>query len=176
MHPEDLDRLNEKEAISLDFKLNVISVEDITHHKTVYPIRLMHTDGNYRTILHQSRAINVSHEDRVQQTICIYTDITHLNVPMDHTMSFISDTCLSYFSIKTKGLNKFVECKSENIFTNREIEIIQNLAVGKNSKKIAAALSLSPHTVNTHKKNILRKAECKTTPKLIAKCIREGTI
>ena len=43
--------------------------------------------------------------------------------------------------------------------TEREIEITRMVAMGKASKEIAAALSLSPHTVHSHRKNILKKLD-----------------
>ncbi len=37
-------------------------------------------------------------------------------------------------------------------------------------------LAVSPHTINTHKRNILKKSNCKNTTELITKCIIEGII
>lgn len=41
--------------------------------------------------------------------------------------------------------------------TGREIEIIVAIAEGLSNKLIADKLSLSTHTVNTHRKNIMNK-------------------
>ena len=46
---------------------------------------------------------------------------------------------------------------SQNLLTKREIEIAQHIAVGKKNKEIAAILHLSPHTIHTHRKNIMKK-------------------
>jgi DNA-binding CsgD family transcriptional regulator len=46
-----------------------------------------------------------------------------------------------------------------SIFSNREFEIIQLVALGFNSEQIAEKLFLSLHTVNTHRHNILKKSE-----------------
>ncbi|MFO7674052.1 MAG: LuxR C-terminal-related transcriptional regulator, partial [Lutibacter sp.] len=62
------------------------------------------------------------------------------------------------------------------LFTKREIEIIIQLAQGENFKEIAALLFVSPYTIKTHRKNILKKSGCKNTAELIAKCIHEGII
>ena len=51
--------------------------------------------------------------------------------------------------------------------TDREIEIIRLLAQGHSSAYIAKTLFLSTHTVNTHRKNILRKLEVSTTVELV---------
>ena len=41
--------------------------------------------------------------------------------------------------------------------TEREVEITRMVAEGRASKEIADLLSLSPHTVHTHRRNILKK-------------------
>lgn len=46
--------------------------------------------------------------------------------------------------------------------TNREKQIITLLADGKSSSDIAEHMFISRHTVSTHRKNILRKIECKS--------------
>ena len=51
--------------------------------------------------------------------------------------------------------------------TLREIEIIKLLAAGRTSPQIAAGLFISEHTVETHRRNILRKTGTHTTVDLI---------
>ncbi|MGB1248379.1 MAG: response regulator transcription factor, partial [Chitinophagales bacterium] len=41
--------------------------------------------------------------------------------------------------------------------TNREIQIIENVAEGRNSQEIAQTLYISVRTVETHRKNIKSK-------------------
>lgn len=43
------------------------------------------------------------------------------------------------------------------ILTGKETAIIQHIASGKANKEIAAAMNLSPHTIHTHRKNIMKK-------------------
>ncbi|WP_159039868.1 helix-turn-helix domain-containing protein [Christiangramia fulva] len=45
--------------------------------------------------------------------------------------------------------------------TRREIEIIQEIARGNSIKEIGNILFLSEHTVQTHKRNILKKSTVK---------------
>lgn len=53
------------------------------------------------------------------------------------------------------------------IFTHRELEIIHKIAEGLNTREISEALVISPFTVKTHRKNILRKVGVRNTPHLI---------
>jgi DNA-binding NarL/FixJ family response regulator len=48
--------------------------------------------------------------------------------------------------------------KTGNIFSDRELDIIQLLAKGLNTKQISEKLFISPFTVNTHRSNILQKS------------------
>ncbi|AVR44613.1 helix-turn-helix transcriptional regulator [Christiangramia fulva] len=49
----------------------------------------------------------------------------------------------------------------KEILTRREIEIIQEIARGNSIKEIGNILFLSEHTVQTHKRNILKKSTVK---------------
>ena len=58
----------------------------------------------------------------------------------------------------------------------RELEIVQLLAKGFASKQIAATLYISKHTVDTHRRNLLKKTNTKNTLELTVACIRAGVI
>lgn len=49
--------------------------------------------------------------------------------------------------------------------SKREIDIINLLAQNQNSKQIAKKLLISHHTVNTHRKNILKKNKNELYPR-----------
>jgi DNA-binding NarL/FixJ family response regulator len=59
-------------------------------------------------------------------------------------------------------------------FTNREIEILALLAQGANANAIAEKLYLSPDTIKTHKRNVLRKTQAPNTIALVVHCVRMG--
>lgn len=55
----------------------------------------------------------------------------------------------------------------EVLLSKRELEIVSYLEKGFTSKEIAEELFLSNHTVDTHRRNILRKSEVRNTTELI---------
>lgn len=59
------------------------------------------------------------------------------------------------YSFKNKGLS------------NRQIQIIQLIFEGKTSAEIGRCLFLSKHTIDTHRRNILRATGCKNTTELL---------
>lgn len=176
MHPEDLKMMHSKEQEAINFLLKSIPAEEIPLYKVVYLMRLKHSNGTYKTILHQAKVLNLSKEGKIQHAIGIHTDVSYLNIPLDHRISFISNRRPSYFSVVSETSMELIENSIKNIFTSREKEIIKRIAEGKNSNQIANLLFLSTHTVNTHKKNILKKSHCNNTSMLVAKCIRAGVI
>jgi len=60
--------------------------------------------------------------------------------------------------------------------TEREIEIIRHVAEGLSNKEIAEKLFLSPHTVNTHRKNIMNKLQVNNTAGLVLYAIRNDIL
>jgi len=58
--------------------------------------------------------------------------------------------------------------KSEYSLSDREIEIVELLLKGKSSLQISEILSISRHTVDTHRRNILERTGTKSTGELIA--------
>lgn len=60
-----------------------------------------------------------------------------------------------------------------SVFTPREKEILQYITEGLTSQEISALLSLSLYTVETHRKNILRKAGVKNLAGLIKFALEE---
>jgi DNA-binding NarL/FixJ family response regulator len=60
--------------------------------------------------------------------------------------------------------------------TEREIQIIQLVARGNSTQRIAQELNLSPHTINSHRKNILKKLKIKSPAELVIYAIDKGLI
>jgi DNA-binding NarL/FixJ family response regulator len=56
----------------------------------------------------------------------------------------------------------------------REREVVQLLAEGRNVKSIAAALFISPKTVESHRKNVLDKLRIGSIAELTKYAVREG--
>lgn len=176
IHPEDLEVMHKKEQEAIKFLLKTIPSNEIPFYKVVYLIRFRHSSGIYKTFLHQAQATSVSEDGKVQQVIGVHTDISYLPIPFDHKISFISNERPSYYSIIPDISIKLLNDSLSRLFTSKETLILKQLAEGKDYKQISDALGVSPHTVNTHKKNILKKSHSSTMTELVAKCIRAGII
>lgn len=175
LHPEDQKQMIYKESTSLHLKLNIIPKEHIKNYKTVYLMRIKDKKGKYKIFLHQVKALTISDDGKIQQTIGVHTDVTYLKIPFDHKISFIPiDAKLPAYHFDYIN-NKYVLGGSvSEKFTKRENDIIRLLGQGKKVSQIASMLYISEHTVNTHKKNIYKKSNCSNSAELVVKCLREG--
>lgn len=61
-------------------------------------------------------------------------------------------------------------------FSTRELQVLTQIAAGATSVEIAEQLNISVHTVKNHRKNILRKANCRNSGQLITHCLALGVI
>jgi two-component system nitrate/nitrite response regulator NarL len=69
--------------------------------------------------------------------------------------------------------------KDSNLHENlseREMEIFMQVTQGKSAKEIAEKLFISPHTVYTHRKNILKKLACGSAAELINYAYSQGLL
>lgn len=63
-----------------------------------------------------------------------------------------------------------------NALSGREIGVLEELAMGTSTEDIAAKFHVSPHTVRTHIKNILRKLDARTRAHAVAIAYVEDAI
>jgi len=73
--------------------------------------------------------------------------------------------------IKTRGVEDTYE-----LLTSREREVLHLLVKGRSNKEIAALLSLSPYTVETHRRNLQEKLNLHSFAELILYAVRKGII
>ena len=59
-------------------------------------------------------------------------------------------------NINTNVLNSKSDIKTKGVLTKRQIEILELIAQGKTSREIADLLFIGVHTVDTHRKNMVR--------------------
>lgn len=66
--------------------------------------------------------------------------------------------------------------RQESLLSIREIDVLRRLVRGKTNDEISSDLSISPLTVKTHRKNMVRKLNVKNSPQLIMKAMELGII
>lgn len=171
MHPDDKSYfLNFEYRIAEFFKQ--LPYEKIKNYKAQYDYRIKHKQGHYVRVLHQ--AVQIEYDEKnFYRCFDIHTDISHVKLTGAPVFSLIGlDDEPSYYNIQDTNTFK----KSFDLFTKRERQILKCIVEGKKSKEIALELHISSHTINTHRKNILNKADCTSPVDLCMKAINEGWI
>ena len=96
--------------------------------------------------------------------------IDKIVLPLDDE-KILHEKFQSYFSSPTSNSNR-----RNNTLSNREVEVVQLVALGKTNKEISNALHISTHTVITHRKNITSKLGIKTIAGLAVYAVLNGYI
>ena len=175
MHPEDAEQMQFKELAAVEFFFKRIPLEQLPFYKASYTFRLKDQHGQWKSILHQSLTINIT-GGRIHRTLVVHTDISHLNMLPNTRISFIGIKGRpSFFSLSTDP-NTLLQPEDLWNVSSRELEIIKFLSEGYSSKQIAEYLSISAHTVDTHRRNLLQKTGTKNTMELAVACIKKGLL
>jgi two-component system, NarL family, response regulator NreC len=74
-------------------------------------------------------------------------------------------------ALKDRGLTDSYE-----LLSPREKEVLQLLAQGQTNKEVAGVLNLSPHTVDTHRANLMQKLGLRNLADLILYAVRKKII
>jgi DNA-binding CsgD family transcriptional regulator len=177
IHPDDMSFVARAEAAAWDMMFNRIDRAVNKKYKISYCFRLKTRDGSYQLFHHQAIILTTDEEGNMCKSLNIHTNINHLTTQNNFKVSAIGMLGEpSYMDIPlTSGEATFLP-STQLLFTKRETELIQLMAEGLTSIEISEKLVISIHTVNTHRKNIMKKSDCKTVSQLIIKCITEGVI
>jgi len=84
--------------------------------------------------------------------------------------------CNRVLDLLVENKTKKKKLTEADALTQREIQIIRYIAEGLSTQEIADNLHLSPHTINAHRKNILKKMDANTPIELVLKALRMKVI
>ncbi len=125
--------------------------------------RIRHRKGHYIHLLRYATPIKNDRQEKMVYNQSLCTDISDLKT--DNSM-----TCKLY-----KGGKVIFEMDSNedeidlSILTKREKEIVEHINKNLTSEEIASTLFVSKHTVDTHRRRILKKLNIKNTTELLIK-------
>lgn len=170
LHPDDLPVfLNFEAAVERFFQS--VDYDKMFKYKVQYDLRFRKSDGNYVRLLHQM--LILQHQPTDIRTLVIYTDISHLKTETKPIMSFVGlEGEPSYYNVDVQNIFR----PFKPVFTKREREVLIAIANGMSSAKISDTLHISYYTVNSHRKNMLRKTGAKTTSELIKRAFDNGWV
>lgn len=172
IHPEDLPYFFDFENEVTAF-FSRLPVEKVLKYKVNYQYRIRRIDGSYIRIMQQALPIQTNEEGTAVRMLNIHTDISHLRVENNSTLSFIGlegePSILNYAYSKNFP-------KTKDRLTKKENEILRLLVTGKTSYEVANTLFISKNTVDTHRKNMLKKTKCRTMVELMMMCMKDNAV
>ncbi len=131
-------------------------------YQVSFDYRVKRMDGSPLRLLQQMVAIEFDENGNLMYSLDRLTDITHWEKE--------EETVLTITGPDTTKTLIFYPGRSEaikRIFTKTEIKLLRFLSEGLSSKEIADRANISFNTVNTHRRNMLKKAKVKNTSELI---------
>lgn len=172
LHEDDRPWVISFEKTTGDFFMQIPS-DKIMKYKNRYEYRVVKKNGGFLRVMHQVMIAQMDEDGGFIRSIGVVTDISHIKMDGRPTMSMVGmDGEASYHNLAVEN----IFLKTKDVLSNREKQILLLLTQGKLSKEIADLLFVSKQTVDSHRKNMLRKANVSTTGELISKAIRDGWI
>jgi DNA-binding CsgD family transcriptional regulator len=123
--------------------------------------RFQKKDGSYLQVLRHQTVQMTDEQGNILRTIGIIVELGHLPELTGVTGKMVDNE-------SGKVIYSRSYAGQDSIFSTREKEIILLLANGKKTDEIAEELFISPNTVSTHRKNMLKKYAVKNTAELIS--------
>ncbi len=149
-----------------------------------YPLRTILCNRNYRfkrsdgtviTLLQQNYFIPDPTGTVFIASYGTVTDISHFaNSPK--IIQTIEEIGESQFSKKLLSKKMYSSSEKDFEICRKELEVLRLLGDGLTSKQVAYQMKLSVHTINTHRKNMLFKTNCKSSTELISMAVNRGLL
>ena len=168
-HPDDLQRHNLART-----KLFNMGQELFIEKKGIRVIstnfRLRHLAESYNNMLVQCYLF---YTESPYQTVILFQVVSDISwfSKLKHGYHFYVGNDVSLYRYPDENL-----LLKGNVFSDREFEILKLVFSGINSEQIAKKLYLSVHTVNTHRRNILKKTGKNNISELIYELKERGLL
>lgn len=151
--------------ISLFFrnKLQKKFSEDPKNTSLIWYFHNIKFKNNSKSIGIRGEALEIAKNGAIRLQMSVMQDVSNLIKDKEQWWAEVkvNEDSFYYFTAES---NKF---KEGRLFSPRELEIIKLVADGNESKEIAEKLFLSINTIDTHRKNILKKSGLKDFSSLI---------
>ena len=174
MHPEERDVMMLRVLPELVNFVATVPRQEKKSCQSQFNCRFKRKNGEYINLLAQSYVLEVDQKGRVALALSSIIQLeTREVLPLRWSTRLI----------KNNGISETAFIKTHNTsidliekITPRELDVLRNLAAGKTSKLIGKELSISPHTVDTHRRRLLKKLNCTSVVDLARIAYRNGLI
>lgn len=149
VHPDDLYLLTRTGVLALKYAYQ-LPVEDRKNFKLQNEYRVLNSKNQYVRVVEQFQALELDPKGN------FWLALTLLDIsPNQETYNGIRSQWIDLKDGSTKVIEHNI--KNDTVLSNRESQVLSFIKSGLLSKEISDKLSISLHTVNTHRQNILKK-------------------
>lgn len=164
IHPEDIEIWLAALNHLMEFTLSEISEKDRTAANYTWNYRLKNAKGVYVNIIQNTTPLAFDSEMKPIIGLAHYTVMAEkLKMPITATAKLLN----AQNEYETIYYNNFSQKLLKSGISNRERDVIRLLVLNYSSKAISKRLNISSHTVDTHRRNILKKLKISSTGELI---------
>lgn len=164
IHPDDIDAWLSALNNLMEFTLGEIPENKRKDANYTWNFRLKNADDVYVNIVQNTTPLVFDSESKPIIGLAHYT-VLDPNLKMDITATAkLLNTNNEY---ETLYFNNFSQKLLNEGISNRERDVIRLLVLNHTSKDISEKLNISSHTVDTHRRNILKKLKISSTGELV---------
>ena len=179
IHPEDLSAfISFAETSTINASAWNESKEKAVHECCS---RIKHSGGRWMWINQKVIVLSVTPDRHIDLALLLFDDCTgekkaelsqHVSlVEKSRKNSKLLQLLAPVSSKQTKKEEILIASQNHLSLTPREKEVMQLVTQGFSSKEIAAELFISRHTVESHRKHILRKLRVKNAPQMVQQSV-----
>ena len=165
-HPDDAVLVSKILRSAQQFNLN--NPGKCLNNKLFISLRLQKKDGSYIKVFCKYSVSSLTLDGHIKTILGVITDISFMEHDKHIKWNFMAE------DINPDKFRNKIYKQHLKVFTKRELQVIKEMYKKIATEEIAANLCISRHTVATHRKNILRKANCHNVQDLIHFCTGIG--
>ena len=164
IHPEDVEVWLSALNHLMEFTLAQVPIDKRKLMNYTWNYRFKNSKGEYVNIIQNTTPLAFDADMKPIIGLAHYT-VTNPNITMDITAS--AKMLNQKNEYETLFFNNFSQKLLKDGISNRERDVIRLLVLNQSSKQISDKLNISSHTVDTHRRNILKKLNISSTGELI---------
>mgnify|MGYP000545453007 CR=1 FL=1 len=164
MHPDDLEKWLMALNDLMNFTLSKISAEDRSRMNYTWNYRLKNAKDEYVNIIQNTTPLEFDSDNKPVIGLAHYTVLSpEIKMQVCATAKLLN----ANDEYETIYFNNFSQKLLSEGISNRERDIVRLLVLNYSSKLIGEKLNISSNTVDTHRRNILKKLKISSTGELI---------
>jgi len=174
MHPDEIEVWLKSLQDLMVYTMENIALEDRRRMTYTWNYRIKDSNDSFKNIIQHTTPMFFDEQGKPIIGLAHYSVLeAHEILPIQASAKIlnINEEYETLF-YQNYGGQKVI---SESV-SPRERDVLRLLILGYSSQEISEKLSISEHTVKTHRKNAMSKTNSKNIAQLVATCIRQGIL